>query len=169
MLPLSAASPTGVEVWYSAGRQVLRLESGRIASTAGLPVDWQEVRTSPKPTWSQVVLGPQTYWRTRDVMPGQRRGIVERVTVQRADQPPSSWRAAEHPGSENWIWFEEKAQLWGLQAGTAPAVGAADALPDAWFAVESLPQGEVVYSRQCLSARLCLDIKPFRARRQSGG
>jgi len=163
--PVASALLADAEVWYSASRQVLRLEAGRLASTAGLPVDWKEVRTTLKPAWSEAALRPQTYWRTRDVMPGQRRGIVERVTVQRADQLPPGWKAAEHLSSENWIWFVEKAQLVGPQRRTPEVLGQNEGLPDAWFAVESLPQGEVVYSRQCLSAGLCLGIKPFRARR----
>jgi hypothetical protein len=161
------------QVWYSAGRQVLRLEQGRLSSTAGLPVDWRFVSTSSRPTWSSVQATPGAYFRRRDEFPGYRFGITERVTV-RAAQPPAAGWVRQWTGRPGVAWFAEEAEPW--QQADRPLPPAASArspllagaessrrhnLPTAWFAVDLKAPGEpVLYSRQCLSREFCLELEP---------
>jgi hypothetical protein len=177
-----AAGGHKAEVWYSAGRQVLRLERGRLASTAGLPVDWRAVNNSPPPAWSSALAGHVFYMRVRDEVPDYRFGIVERV-VMRAAQPPAAAWANALAGRPNVTWFTEEAEPWQPVAvqpllrlnkpASAPVQAAApssrepsqrQALPLAWFAVDLKAPGEpVVFSRQCLSPALCLELQPVPA------
>ena len=172
--PRSAAA--AVDVWYSAGRQVLRLEQGRVVSTAGLPVDWRAVRTSPRPAWSSALNGPVHYLRSRDEMPGYRFGVLERVTIRPSPGPDAAWARAVS-NRPHLAWFTEAAEPWLVaqaqarirgehpERATADRAGLAPALPVAWFAVDLQSPGEpVVFSRQCLSLALCLDIEPVSSR-----
>jgi hypothetical protein len=151
-------SPWGpVEVWYSAGRQVLRLHNGRVFTSAGMPVDWSATdwAASP-PAWSAVRSEPVAYLRVRDEYPGLRMGVRERVTIRRV-APPSGlalpgvaeqrWRA--------WAWYSETA----VPDDAAPG---GQLLPPALFGVDLKAPGEPVrYSRQCLAPGVCLELQPL--------
>lgn len=148
------------EVWYSAGRQVLRLRDGRIVSSAGLPFDWSTSETSGLPlSWGGVGSEPVSYTRVRDEYPGHRMGVRERVVVRRVAAPPGlvlpgvteqQWRA--------WVWFSETAVEEGIPAGTR----AAAVLPAALFGVDLRAAGEPVrYSWQCLAPDVCLELQPW--------
>lgn len=168
-----AAGGGQAQVWYSAGRQVLRLDQGRVASTAGLPVDWRSVATSGRPLWSSAQAAPASYLRQRDEFPGYRFGITERVTV-RAARPPADGWGRQWAGRPGVVWFAEEAEPWQeadralplAASGSSPSRAAADAnrrlsLPTAWFAVDLKAPGEpVLYSRQCLARHFCLELEP---------
>jgi len=154
--------PAGpLQVWYSAGRQVLRLQQGRVAGSAGLTVDWAAVDWQGLPaTWSAAGAVPLQYLRVRDVMPGHWAGVRERVTLARTAAPAhlalpgiteAEWR--------RWVWFTEEATP--VDAGGRPLRGGVR-LPPALYAVDLGQPGEpVLYSRQCLAPDFCLEIQPW--------
>ncbi len=145
------ADPHGeVEVWYSAKGEVLKTQQGRIVGTAGLEVDWRALRLATVlPAWPDIPPPGTSYVRSRDVFPGYRYGVTERVEIRPwpgmpdTSLPPTL--SAERAG--RYRWFRET------------AVGAAQPLPPAWFAW-GVHQGQatVVYSEQCLSASFCLKL-----------
>ena len=140
-----------IEVWYSARQEVIKTQNGRIVGTAGLELDWRGFRyTSAPPAWTAVPTEGSTYERSRDVFPGYRYGISERIALKPwANMPPVTLSAALPPDlAQRQKWFRES------------VVGSAtSALPPAWFAW-GVHQGQatVVYSEQCLSASLCLRL-----------
>lgn len=145
------ADPQGeVEVWYSASREVIRTQHGRIIGTAGLEVDWRGLRhpVAP-PAWSAVPAQGAQYERSRDVFPGYRYGVLERVAlVPLAALPELRLPAVLPLGlATGYQWFRET------------ATGARQPLPPAWFAWGMHQgRGAVVYSEQCLSATFCLKL-----------
>jgi hypothetical protein len=155
--------PAGpLQVWYSAGRQVLRLHQGRVAGSAGLTVDWTAVDWQGLPdSWSAAGTVPRQYLRVRDVMPGHWAGVRERVTLARITAPArpdipgvaeSEWR--------RWAWFTEEATPVDIEG--RPLRGVVR-LPPAVYAVDLGQPGEPVrYSRQCLAPDFCLEIQPWR-------
>jgi len=176
--PAGAEGTGPVQVWYSAGKQVLRLHQGRVAGTAGLPVDWRSVRAGPRPPWAQALNGPVVYGRERDEMPGYRFQILERVTVRSVQTPAESWAAAV-AGRQTLAWFTEEAEAVD-HAMTGPGQGKSTAeasrnqqrtkLPVAWFAVDLQAAGQpVVFSRQCLSPAFCLTMEPMPITPRSAG
>src|SRR5450759_1576231 len=44
-----------IEVWYSAEREVLRLQHGRLVGAVGLTTEWRDVSLPELPSWSAVV------------------------------------------------------------------------------------------------------------------
>jgi hypothetical protein len=146
-------SPQGdVEVWYSAEREVLKVQNGRLVGTAGLEVDWRHVGYVQQPAnWAWVFQSPAVllhYERVRDVMPGYRMGIHEQMQASVAT-PPAYVLPQFMPA--NAIWVQEQV------SGIDPSV-----LPAAWFAVASVNgQAAVVASYQCLSVSVCLRLQPW--------
>ena len=143
-----------VEVWYSSLGEVIRTASGRIVGTAGLETDWRAVRYSTPPiSWSEAEGLPSgsvaKLARSRDVMPGYRFSVLERLELTKADQLPDGARPVRLP----------KTVTWYVERTVAPT---RDALPESIYAV-ALQEGKavVVYSRQCLSAALCLHLQPW--------
>jgi len=147
------AHPQGdIEVWYSAEKEVIKTQNGRIVGTAGLSPDWRNVRfaTTP-PSWAYAKSVPQSVVRVRDEMPGYRFGITEPLTLAAVvGQPGIDWPPhlpADATGHYNW--YRESI------AGPSAA-----ALPASWYAVGN-HQGTqtVVYSFQCLGPQLCLSLQ----------
>ena len=167
----TSSTQATVEVWYSAGKQVLRLEQGRVVSTAGLPVDWRSVRTSARPAWSAAVSAPAQYYRVRDEMPGYRFGLLEQVMVRSVQRPSAAWAAAVDADAK-FAWFTEESVPWTApegQPGRQRAASGSPSLPLAWFAVDLQAPGEpVVFSRQCLSSMFCLDLQPLAPVKSTG-
>ncbi len=141
------------EVYYSATGEVLKLRRGRLVGTAGLPLDWREVRQTGAPDWQALDATPaadpsaaSSYLRERDVMPGYRFSIRDAVQVHAIASPGP---LAGFAGA-SLRWFEERSR---------PVDAAAEALPPARFAVRAGAAGSrVVYSEQCLARGLCLRI-----------
>jgi hypothetical protein len=139
------AHPDGiVETWYSGQGEVIRLQNGRIVTTAGLETDWRAVRYASLPTW-QDILGRSTvqYRRERDEMPGYRFGIAETISVYPVRAPFNAKLTGL--SSQDLRWYEEA------------VLGQPDGLPSARYGL-ALKEGvpSVIYGEQCLSAELCL-------------
>ena len=129
-----------IEVWYSAAREVLRLQNGRVVGASGLTTEWRNVSLPVIPRWAELARGDAPYrWeRVRDVMPGYRYGVRDSLTLRRV-APPSRSRLAG-VASTDLAWFEERAEQ----------------LPLARYAVEVRDGvGTAVYGEQCLALELC--------------
>ena len=138
-------SPAGtVEVWYSGDRQVVRLQGGRVVGATGLPVEWSGVRLPALPTWGELIgrQAPLEWARQRDVSPGYRHGLTDRLALRPMPTARGSALVGRDPASLRW--FEERS--------------ADGALPPARYAVDPMaPAGAaVVYGEQCLDATFCL-------------
>lgn len=150
--------PQGLmEVWYSGGHEVIKLQNGRIVGTSGLALDWRAVRHPlPLPDWTSLPLRPQIeaptrYARLRDEMPGHRYDVADEITVRPwPGMPPIALPTTLSPTQAGrYHWFQESTTG---HAGTP--------LPPAWFAWGRY-QGKdvVVYSEQCISPTLCLKLQ----------
>jgi len=142
------AHPQGeVEVWYSANGEVLRLQNGRLVGANGLAVDWRRVDyAQPPPAWASVPSEGARFTSVRDEQPGYRLGLVEQVFLTRLQKPPLDLPANNFAGA---VWFLER-----YSDANGPT------RPDAWFALGSHGgQSTIVYSRQCLSASVCLTLQ----------
>ncbi|MBE0621675.1 MAG: YjbF family lipoprotein [Burkholderiales bacterium] len=148
-----------VEVWYSAEREVLRLQNGRLVGAVGLTTEWRNVTLPELPSWSAAAHADRAYqWsRTRDVMPGYRFGVTDTLSLRLIKAPQRSELQGLDP--QRLTWFEERAES-GPVAGLSSEFGngsrAVTALPPARYAVEIGSSGETaVYGEQCLAADLC--------------
>ncbi len=150
-------TPGGViETWYSATGEIVRMGRGRIISTSGLPVDWREVREVDVPTWKSALIRTMYYKRERDIMPGYRLSIHDSVTLKAILPPKHSSLVGRDANSL--YWFEESTHT--LDIGMP--------IPAARYAVDFSNAGErVIYSEQCLSARLCLTFQVWDAQDNS--
>lgn len=132
-----------VQVWYSAGSEVLRLRAGRLAGLEGTPVEWRTVRwPEAPPPWEDVGQHSQVaYTRDRDEMPGYRLGLKDALSLKQIPPPSSSeWRGPVPPGLQ---WYEE-----------VPANGTAFT---ARYAVQRLGDAALpLYGEQCLARDFCL-------------
>jgi len=147
-----------IEVWYSANREVLKIQNGRIISTAGLTFDWRssDFPVAP-PAWTELAANDANYVRTRDEIPNGRYAVTEQVHLERSPAPPVAHLSESMPASlaGNYAWFSE---TYRADDGRAP--------PPAWFAVDlNSPTATVAYSEQCLSATLCMKLQAWPPRK----
>ncbi len=137
-----------VEVWYSAGREVIRLQGGRLVGAAGLLTEWRRVSIPVLPGWREMAAGHR-WERSRDVMPGYRYGVRDQMLTQQIE--PSRGNSLAVPEPSSLLWFEER------QVGTAthPSLR----LPPARYAIQVDTEGaeKVIFGEQCLSPNLCLN------------
>jgi hypothetical protein len=137
--------PQGViEVWYSASREVLRLQNGRLVGAVGLTSEWRNVSVPPLPSWSAIAsAGAPVRWvRTRDVMPGYRFGVRDALRLS-VSLPPSGTQLQD-VDPQHLVWYEEEVET---DSG---------ALPPARYAVDLRDGSEtVVYGEQCLAPGVC--------------
>ena len=133
-----------VEVWYSAEKEVLRLQNGRLVGATGVTTEWRAVTLPKLPSWSAVAVAksPVQWVRTRDVMPGYRYGVRDAVRLY-AIPPPAKTQLKElGPGALTW--FEEQVES-----------DSREQLP-ARYGVELRDGIEtVIYGEQCLASELC--------------
>lgn len=137
--------PAGtIETWYSSLGEVLRMQNGRILSTAGLELNWQSVRYEGLPDWNTVVAqGKLQFTRERDEMPGHRFGLMDRVDLYAVSPPKDAHLLGVDARSLKW--FEERVQ------------SSASSLPSARYGLAIAgSEAKVVYGEQCLSERLCI-------------
>ena len=151
----SAAGDT--QVWFSSGREVVRLRNGRLVGSAGTPVELKRVEQAGAPAWS-AGLTTAMYSRSKDVMPAYEYGLKEHVRLEKLQAAaPKAWqqnRFVNYQPSDV-VWFTESYQP--LQSD--------DAATQALFGVVWQQQvARVVYSEQCLSADLCLTFQEWPAR-----
>lgn len=145
--------------WYSAGKEVLRFQDGRLVAAVGLKTEWRGVSIPHFPRWSELAMtkAPLKWMRVRDVMPGYRYGIKDSLVLAPIAVPSDSRLKDIPPGSLTW--FEERFE---------PSLKQQNALPPARYAVEIRDATEVVvYGEQCISDELCLSWQrwPVRAER----
>jgi hypothetical protein len=158
---LNIDSANTVSVWYSAEREVLRFQNGRLVAAVGLTTEWRGVTLPELPAWSELALAkePFSWTRTRDVMPGYRYGVQDSLLLRLIPAPNDSQLKDIDPHALTW--FEER--LDDSQNGVNTP---ADALPRARYAVDFRDANEtVVYGEQCVSAKLCFSWQhwPVRA------
>ncbi|HLA36045.1 MAG TPA: YjbF family lipoprotein [Rhodocyclaceae bacterium] len=136
--------PNGeIEVWFSAKGEVVKLQQGRVVGTAGLSTDWREVRFVGLPA-KQFADFDYEYIRERDVMPGYRFGLRERVAVRRVPPQMQTLSTTHGDIQGDLLWFEET---------VAPNP---DRLPPARIALRRHGSAyEAIYGEQCLAAELC--------------
>ncbi len=137
-----------IEVWYSADRETLRLQNGRVVGISGTLAEWREVRLPELPTWTALLTRKDAYpWtRLRDLMPGYQFNL--RDELQLAPIPAPAKASLVGLESGNLRWFEERM--------TTTSAGA-ESLPPARYAVHSVSGDTVVvYGEQCISIAFCL-------------
>jgi len=141
-----------VQVWYSAQREVLRIQNGRLVGAVGLTIEWHGVRLPELPSWSDLarINGEYGWVRVRDVMPSYRYGVRDHLSLRRVEAPARTELQGVDPAALTW--FEEHAQSADIAAGSRHA----DSLPVARYAVDARGAvASVVYGEQCLSTDLC--------------
>ena len=145
-----------VEVWYSAEKEVLRLQHGRLVGAVGLTTEWRSVSLPELPSWSALARGDQALrWaRVRDVMPGYRYGVRDALSLRLVPSPGRS--ELQGIEAQALAWFEERVEA-GTLAGPSHGAGVAgETLPAARYAVDLRDGKEsVVYAEQCLAPDLC--------------
>ncbi|OGS80525.1 MAG: hypothetical protein A2061_11155 [Gallionellales bacterium GWA2_59_43] len=130
-----------VEVWFSANAEVLRLYDGRVvgAVTKTGP-GWLSVSFKNLPSWDK--LGNEAVFdRARDLSPGYRYGIREKMLIRRIAPPDNSQLKLVQASSLTW--FEERVQGDEHEPPARYAVSLDGITP------------RVVYAEQCLSGDLC--------------
>jgi hypothetical protein len=147
-----------IEVWYSAFREVLRLQNGRIVGAVGLTTEWRSVLLPELPSWSALARAgePVRWTRARDVMPGYRFGLKDALTLRVVPVPKTS--ALQGLDPQSLTWFEERVEAERLARPSAlPDSLAADLqLPPARYALDIREGREIaVYGEQCLAPNLC--------------
>ena len=152
-----------VEVFYSSGGEVLRLDNGRIVGASGLLTEWRNVSLSQR-SWSAVAKSTQavSLTRLRDVMPGYRAGVRDDLAVRVTPAPGTSGLQVIDPTSLTW--FEERMRESRGFIARAFLREAEEALPPARYAVDFTGGREtVVYSEQCLAPDLCFSWQRWSA------
>lgn len=150
-----------IEVWYSPGREVLRLQNGRILGATGLFSEWRKVILPKLPPWSEVARAkaPYNWTRYRDVMPGYRYGLRDDLVLRPITAPKDSQFQGGDPGQLSW--FQED-----MFSRNADSNG----LPPARYAVDVRNGREtVVYSEACLARDLCFSWQRWSAGVAKGG
>lgn len=142
-----------VEVWFSASKEVLRLQDGRLVGMIGLPVEWRTVQLpADLPRWNQL-SAPRQYLRQRDEMPGYRLGLTEQVTVRPITAPSKSGLLSAQPAGLRW--FEETSTP-ASNVESAPQLNAAALPPSRYAVITDGAASQVLYGEQCLTPALCL-------------
>jgi hypothetical protein len=159
-----------IEVWYSAEREVLRLQNGRVVGAVGLTTEWRGVSLPELPSWSAAARADQAFrWtRARDVMPGYRFGVKDALSLRVVPEPKRS--ALQGLDPQSLTWFEERVEsapiawLSGISAGSVVSDAA---LPPARYAVDLQGGREtVVYGEECLAPDLCFTWQHWPAQPQ---
>lgn len=160
-----------IEVWYSAEREVLRLQNGRLVGAVGLTTEWRNVALPELPSWSAAARNAHGFrWtRARDVMPGYRFGVKDVLALRVIATPQRSALRGLDP--DGLAWFEERVVPETVARRSAifgDRIGVDDTLPPARFAVDvSGARDTVVYGEQCLAADLCFTWQRWPVRAQS--
>jgi hypothetical protein len=145
-----------IQVWYSAEREVLRLQNGRIAGAVGSTTEWRNVKLEGPVAWSSIKNTPliSGWTRIRDVMPGYHSGVRDVLSL-RAISPPAR-SALQDLAPESLAWYEERIENHLIDSKNAEV----DQLPPARYAVAFVAGAEtVVYSEQCLARKLCFTLQ----------
>lgn len=123
-----------IEVYYGPGREVLRLQNGRLLGLESAIVNWREVRLSSNPTYLGSAANAPIV-RRRDVTPGEVYDLTDQVLVKPGAPAPRSLQGLD---ATTLSWFDESA----------------DDLPVAHVALDQ--RGTPIYGEQCLTGEHCL-------------
>jgi len=136
-----------IEVWYSAEREVVRLQNGRLVGASGLITEWRNVVLRDLPDCLKLAGSEAAFrWsRARDVMPGYRYSV--RDTLSLSVIPPPEKSALQGLDPKELTWFEERSFDETFSKIELPAARYAVAIGGG--------QGIVVYGEQCLSPQTC--------------
>lgn len=161
-----------IEVWYSAERELLRLQNGRLAGAVGLTTEWRDVSIPELPSWAALARSENQslQWiRTRDLMPGYRFGVKDVLALRVVTAPEKT--ALKDLDPRFLTWFEERVEAEPVVSapGFFANTSAVDLpLPPARYAVDLRDGREtVVYGEQCLAVRLCFSWQRWPAQIQS--
>lgn len=158
-----------IEVWYSAEREVLRLQNGRLVGAVGLTTEWRNVLLPELPSWTAIARADRgVRWaRVRDVMPGYRFGVKDELSLRVVDVPQRSALQGLEP--KRLTWFEERDEPEARGWLSKLLGNATDArLPAARYAVDFQGGREsVVYGEQCLAVGLCFAWQRWPVQAQS--
>jgi hypothetical protein len=137
-------------VWFSAGREVLRLRDGRLVAAVGTQVEWRSVNIPELPSWESLaaMTGEFRWVRQRDVMPGYRFGVRDDLVLMRVAAPKDS--QLKDVDAQSLLWFEERVEKSTLNARDFD-------MPAARYGLKvAAGKATVIYGEQCLAAKLCL-------------
>ena len=146
-------TPQGtIETWYSSEGEVLKLQNGRVVSTAGLAIDWRTVRYNALLAWPEMVRRMSSeFGRQTDQMPGYKYGIDQKVSIAFVPAPINTNLVGVAP--DNLRWYEETVQ------------GTLHGLPSARYGLRLSTSGPVVvYGQQCFSDDFCISWQPWPAK-----
>ena len=162
-----------IEVWFSAEREVLRFQKGRLVGAVGLPAEWRHVSfPGSLPSWHAIAQSgqPVLLTRVRDVMPGYLFGVRDDLVL-RVISPPNK-NELRDVDPQSLTWFEEQVDpeqsTGSLMVGASHIIG--KTLPPARYAVDLRGDKEtVVYGEQCLATDLCFSWQRWPAAIQAAG
>ncbi len=148
-----------IEVWYSADREVIRLQNGRVVGAVGFSPEWREVVLRGVPDWAELSRGNHSLrWvRVRDVMPGYHAGIVDNLVTNNIGTPRGTALVGMDPSQLKWfedVRIADPSVNFGslISANFENELG----LPPARYGVATDgSKATVVYGEQCLSQKLC--------------
>ena len=152
VLGYSEPTPEGtIETWYSSEGEVLRLQNGRVLSTAGMAIDWRATQYKGLLPWPDMVRRMSSeFERQTDQMPGYKFGIAEKVSVAFVPAPTNANLVGIAP--HNLRWYEETVR------------GTSHGLPSARYGLSLSTSGPVVvYGQQCFSNDFCISWQPWPA------
>ena len=159
-------------IWVTPAGETLRItDQGRLVGSVGtLFADWSNVTTTSISSWRNILNALEkrqfvTYVRNRDFDPGGYAGIQEKISVVNIDDYSAINVVGASP--ENIYWFVERSELIDsvdrikrLKKFPSDEMERLEGLPDAIFAVsfENDKNGKVIYSKQCLSKKICFEF-----------
>jgi hypothetical protein len=155
-------TPNGVvSTWYSAFKEVVQIQNGRLISTQGLELNWSDVSLQDAPALSKVALMDPSvtskkkpalrYQRIRTVMPSYRANIEETVEIKPLELAPSDAPKILLQGNETQLirWVEETVVM---QTNVrTPYLDPVRAV----YAINT-KTAQVIYGRQCLAVQFCV-------------
>ena len=158
-----------VEVWYSALREVVRTQNGRIVGVTGFKTEWRNVLVAGAPSWGTASQAQQfLQWvRVRDVMPGYRYGVRDELALSVVTAPVRSELKDVDPRALTW--FEERMRSdVGHLASLMPGGVGENPLPAARYAVDLRGGKEtVIYGEQCIAPDICFTWQRWSAEQQN--
>jgi hypothetical protein len=155
------STPNGVvSTWYSAYKEVVQIQNGRLVSTQGLELNWTDVSFKEAPSLSKIALtdqavgGPKKsalrFQRTRTVMPSYRANIEETVEIKPLEMTPTDAPVIfQQSNAASIRWVEETVVM--QTSVRTPYLDPVRAI----YAIDT-KTAQVIYGRQCLAAQFCI-------------
>lgn len=161
--------PNGpIEVWYSASKEVIRIQNQRLLGTQGLRINWIDTELVNAPTFTEVLERLSTparnrqrslrYTRMRTSMPEYAVNVRDTIMVQiretPAPLPPSlkAWQTIQ-PSALTWVSETTQVTIADSQARATPL--------EAIYAVDRTQPARVLYAKQCIAPNYCVEWQPW--------